>query len=144
LNVQLEAKSWATDHVIGDTVPGAPARWSVATQIWMEENEFYGAEVAYQEDDYAWAKPIPLGKEDLLKHIAGLDPEFSFVAQTDHTMLGSGTEQAIRDMALKLLRTGSKIPGRFQIMGFIHKGTRLANIELFYQLAKEYGMIEKT
>lgn len=322
LNVQLEAKSWAANHVFGDTIPGAPERWSVATQIWMEENEFYGAEVAYQEDDYAWAKPIPLGKEDLLKHIAELDPdvqvrknsafkmynalkelsagktfqdrpvdiaapgvithgiftkaaelrgleqlcmdicedpdwvdkylttftdktiariqayhklihgmelqlpmddgyriyddsmqmisaevyerfvlphhrkllstlakgersihlcghssqhyeilhdklgirsidgpgvfvdhgkylhefgpEFSFVAQTDHTVLGSGTKQAVADMALKLLRPGAKIPGRFQIMGFIHKETRLANIELFYQLAKEHGRIEKT
>ncbi|MFA5857755.1 MAG: uroporphyrinogen decarboxylase family protein [Elusimicrobiota bacterium] len=321
LEVQLETKNFVANNIIGDSVPGIPDRWGVSVQLWMEENEFYDAEVVYQENDYAWAKCLPLSKEDLLKHLADLDPEvqvkknsaykmylslcelaegkmfldkpiniavpggsthgiftkaaelrgleqmcmdiyddpewvekylslftektiarikawhkiirgtelqipsnsrfhicddsiqmisqdvyeqfvlphhlklynsfnrsgrgmhlcgrsmqhyktlhdklgilcidgpgvfadhgeylkefgggFSFQAQTDHTVLGLGTAEQIEDMVKQLLRPETKIPGRFNIIGFIHKETRLENIELCYNLVRKYGIIDK-
>ena len=75
LKVQLEGQRWFRDNVAGDMIPGYPERWPIVIQEWMDENEFFGCEVVYQEDDYAWALPLPLDKESLLKHIADLDPE---------------------------------------------------------------------
>lgn len=75
LNAQLEGNHWFANNIIGDMIPGIPDKWIVNTVHWMEENEFFGCDVVYQENDYAWAKPLLMGKEDLLKHIATLDPE---------------------------------------------------------------------
>ncbi|MHB0878358.1 MAG: uroporphyrinogen decarboxylase family protein [Anaerolineae bacterium] len=75
LKAQLQGRRWMAEHVRGDTAPGVPERWHVGVQLWMEENEFYGCEVQYQEDDFAWADPLPLSKDDLLPYLADLDPE---------------------------------------------------------------------
>ena len=73
LKAQLEGKRWFCENVIGDAPPGLPERWTVGVQHWMEENEFFGCEVVYQEDDYAWGMPLPLERNDLLRHIARID-----------------------------------------------------------------------
>jgi len=75
LNTQLEGKLWFCSNVIGDIQPGPPERWQISIQLWMEENEFFGCEVQYQDDDYAWGKPLPLDKEHLLLHLSEIDPE---------------------------------------------------------------------
>ena len=75
LEAQLEGRRWFCDNIAGDMIPGYPERWPIVVQEWMDENEFFGCEVIYQEDDYAWALPLPLDKESLLRHIADIDPE---------------------------------------------------------------------
>jgi len=75
LDAQLEGRRWFCDNIAGDMIPGYPERWGIGVQEWMDENEFFGCEVIYQEDDYAWALPLPMDKESLLGHIADLDSE---------------------------------------------------------------------
>jgi hypothetical protein len=75
LYAQLQGKLWFCNNVIGDMLPGPPDKWDVGVQLWMEENEFFGCEVQYQEDDYAWGMPLQLGREDLLDYLADIDPE---------------------------------------------------------------------
>ncbi|HOS91903.1 MAG TPA: uroporphyrinogen decarboxylase family protein [Armatimonadota bacterium] len=75
LKAQLEGKRWFCEHVEGDMPPGLPDEWALAVQLWMEEDEFFGCEVIYQEDDYAWARPLDLDNHSLLAWIADLDPE---------------------------------------------------------------------
>jgi hypothetical protein len=75
LRAQLAGKRWLATQVVGDMATGIPDRWDVGTQIWMEENEFFGCQVIYQEDDYAWSHPLPYDSDDLLRHIADIDPE---------------------------------------------------------------------
>lgn len=319
LNAQLQGNYRFVNQVIGDMAPGIPAAWNVNTVHWMEENEFFGCEVVYQENDYAWARPLPFGKRDLLKHIADIDPEvqvrknsayklylalkeltegrsfadrpinilmpgigtqgiftkaaeirglellcmdmvddpewfeeylsliteksiarskawyrlinnqelmpseigflgcddsiqmisadfyerlvlpchekyfsaftkgwrgihlcgksmqhyrvlhdklgisiidgpglfadhgyylrelgpdFSIIAQFDHTILALGSEREIEEMVQKFMRPETKLPGRFMVKGYIHRLTKLENVSLCYRLAKEYGMIE--
>jgi len=74
LRAQLEGKRWFADNVIGDMRPGPPNTWNIGVQLWMHENEFFGCEVVYQADDYAWGLPLDLPREDLLQHLADLDP----------------------------------------------------------------------
>lgn len=75
LKAQLEGRLWVSNNIIGDMRPGPPEHWHIGIQLWMEENEFFGCEVVYQEDDYAWAKPLPLAGEDLLHYLSDIDPE---------------------------------------------------------------------
>jgi hypothetical protein len=75
MNAQLEGNAWFANNIICDLVPGEPDTWEVSAIHWMEENEYFGCEVVYQENDYAWALPSTLSKQDLLKHIADLDPD---------------------------------------------------------------------
>ena len=74
LEAQLEGQRWIRDNVVADQVTQAD-RWNVVVQLWMEENEFYGCDVAYQEDEYAWALPLDLEREELLARCAGVDTE---------------------------------------------------------------------
>lgn len=75
LKVQLEGRKWFIENVIGDMTPCLPDRWQVGVVLWMEENEFFGCDVVYQEHDFAWGVPLPFGREDLLSYIADLNPE---------------------------------------------------------------------
>jgi hypothetical protein len=75
LKAQLEGKLWFCQNVIGDMMPGPPDQWNVSVQLWMEEDEFFGCDVIYQEDDYAWAKPLLLDKESLLYYLSDIHPE---------------------------------------------------------------------
>jgi len=75
LMAQLAGQRWFCQNVVGDTAPGFPQSWVVSVRHWMEENEFFGCELIYQDDDYAWARPLPLGRDDLLHYLADIDPE---------------------------------------------------------------------
>ena len=74
LRVQLEGQRWFREHIIGDMPPGPPETWQVGLQLWMEENAFFGAEIVYQDDDYAWGLPLSLGREDWPAYLGDLDP----------------------------------------------------------------------
>jgi hypothetical protein len=71
---QVRGRKWFIEHVITDMSPLPPEKWAVGVQLWMEENEFFGCEVVYQEDNYAWGMPLELSKTDLLSYLADLDP----------------------------------------------------------------------
>lgn len=73
LKTQLDGIRWFSRNVPGD-MP-LPRQWDVAVQLWMAENAFFGCDVVYQEDDYAWAKPLPLSRDELLHYLGDLDPE---------------------------------------------------------------------
>lgn len=102
LTAQLEGNLWFANNVIGDMVPGIPDHWDVRTVHWMEENEFFGCDVAYQENDYAWAKPLTLSKQDLLKHIADIDPDAQVRKNSAYRLY----------LALKDLTDGKTFAGR--------------------------------
>lgn len=74
LSVQLEGRRWFCTHVVGDMRPGLPETWELGVQLWMEENEFFGSQVVYQEDDYAWGMPRTLDRADWLADLRDLDP----------------------------------------------------------------------
>ncbi|MFH1569032.1 MAG: uroporphyrinogen decarboxylase family protein [Gemmatimonadota bacterium] len=74
LRAQLEGRRWFGEHVVGDMAP-APSQWDVGVQLWMAEDEYFGCRTRYQEDDYAWSAPLPLDRDDLLRHLADLDAE---------------------------------------------------------------------
>jgi len=75
LDVQLRNQEWIRTHVVHDAPLGLPDEWWVAPAGWMHENEFYGAEVRLQDNDYAWGLPIELPKRKLIEHLRGLDAE---------------------------------------------------------------------
>lgn len=71
-----------------------------------------------------------------------LGPDFAFNAQTNHTVLATDSEDEIRRMMQGLLTPGAKLPGRFQILGYITKDTPTRNLEVCYQAGREYGSIQ--
>jgi hypothetical protein len=75
LHAQLRAQLWAEEHVLDDTLPDLQERWIVRVRSWMQENEFFGCPVVYQEDDFAWGQPVPLARGDLLGYLTDIDPE---------------------------------------------------------------------
>jgi hypothetical protein len=94
LRAQLEGLRWFSENVVGDMPPGLPDRWHVGVREWMSENEFFGCEVVYQENDYAWALPLPLDRDSLLRHIADIDPEEAVRRNAGYRMY-----QALRELA---------------------------------------------
>lgn len=83
VRVQLLSQQWAQENVQTDelvvfrqNVPTTSAvAWTVAPPRWMDENEFYGARIAMQEDDYSWGQPISLSKNGLLRRLQAIDVE---------------------------------------------------------------------
>ena len=74
IQVQLDSQDWIRTNVRHDAEMGPHDVWRVAPARWMTENEFLGAEVLVQEDDYAWGQPIPATKSELLKRLQGIAP----------------------------------------------------------------------
>ena len=102
LRAQLQGKLWFSENVVCDLPPGLPDRWVIGVQNWMDENEFFGCEVVYQEDDYAWALPLDMERDDLLRHLSGLDPEDRIRRSSTFRMY----------QALKELAQGMEFEGR--------------------------------
>lgn len=73
LQAQLVGRRWFAEHVVGDMPP--VGRWEIGVQLWMEEDEYFGCQTVYQEDDYAWARPLAMDRDRLLAHLEDLDPE---------------------------------------------------------------------
>ncbi|MCC6444791.1 MAG: hypothetical protein IT210_15190 [Armatimonadetes bacterium] len=117
LEVQLKGKLWFAEQVRGDMRPGLPDVWTVQPQHWMEEDEFFGCEIAYQENDYAWGKPLDLEKEALLDHLSGLDADervrrnSAFRLYTALKDLAQG--MAFRDRPVAVARPGGSTQGPF-------------------------------
>jgi len=75
IEVQLVTTEWILNNIEQDSRMGPPENgWHIAPVRWMAEREYFGCEVVYQENDYAWAKPLPLGKKELLKEIRSINP----------------------------------------------------------------------
>ena len=75
LNAQLETEKVFRETVVHDREMGLPSgSWMVTPQFWMAEREYFGATVHFQEDDYAWADPLDLGKAELIERVRGIDP----------------------------------------------------------------------
>ena len=73
--VQLETAKWWMNNIVHDGRMGLPKEhWTIHPQLWMVEKEFFGCQAVYQENDYAWAKPISAPKEDLLAMLWDIDP----------------------------------------------------------------------
>ncbi|HOX37656.1 MAG TPA: uroporphyrinogen decarboxylase family protein [Candidatus Brocadiia bacterium] len=75
LDVYLAGLKWECDNIRADRAVSYPDRWRVCPRLWMEENQFFGCQVVYQENDYAWAKSLEGSKSDLLARIADTDAE---------------------------------------------------------------------
>ena len=117
LKTQLEGKLWFCKNVIGDMIPGIPDRWYIGLQLWMEENEFFGCDVIYQDDDYAWGKPLPLCKDDLLHYISDIDPEENIKKSHTFSMYQSLVELAddmtFEGKPVEIVRPGGGTHGIF-------------------------------
>ena len=75
LRVLLEGAAWLADNVVADHRIGPPDEaWTVTPRFWMDEPEFFGCDVAVQENDFAWSRPLECSKDDLLARIADIDP----------------------------------------------------------------------
>ncbi len=97
LRAQLDGSHWFRHHVIGDHAVGLPDRWIVVVQHWMEENAYFGCDVTYQDDDYAWGQPLDLSKQELLAHIRNIDPEERIQATETYRLY-----QELRDLTTDL------------------------------------------
>lgn len=74
LEVSLRGAAWFAANVVGDQNRGSPEVWSVGPRFWMDESEFFGCEVVIQEDTFAWSKPLPGAKGELLRRLADIEP----------------------------------------------------------------------
>jgi hypothetical protein len=66
---------------------------------------------------------------------------FAFQAQVDHSILERGDAAQIEAMMCGLLRPECRIPGRFQLMGFVTRHTPLGSLCACYRAAREHGKI---
>ncbi len=117
LKAQLEGKAWFINSVMGDMSPLLPEKWYIGLQLWMEENEFFGCEVIYQENDYAWALPLKKSKDDLLSHIADIDPDECIRKSHAYKMYQSLKEisegMTFEDRPIEIVRPGQGTHGIF-------------------------------
>jgi hypothetical protein len=75
------------------------------------------------------------------RYLDELGEEFSLEAQMDNIVLKNGTPSQVEEMMQGLLTSRAKKPGRFQILGFINRGTPKANIQAAYEAGLKYGKI---
>jgi len=100
LRAQLEGPLWFKRNVRSDSPPGLPERWDVGVQLWMEENDFFGCQVLYQEDDYAWALPFDGSKTELLEHLDGMDVE-ECIKKTDAFRMFESLKGLVQDLTFE-------------------------------------------
>ena len=70
----LAGQKWERDNLEADQPKSYPDIWRVSPRLWMHENEFFGCDVIYQQDDYAWALPLKKNKQDILDSIQDIYP----------------------------------------------------------------------
>ncbi|MHB9034220.1 MAG: hypothetical protein ACYC6L_14370, partial [Anaerolineae bacterium] len=68
-------------------------------------------------------------------------PKLRFNAQFDHPMVTNGSPAAIEAMVQGLLQPGARVPGRFNIVGFVERDTPLENIRIAYQAGIQAGQV---
>ena len=117
LRAQLEGQLWFRRNVVGDTQSGLPDTWRVIVRDWMEENDFCGCKVVYQEDDYAWGLPLEIAKEDLLGYLRNLDPERQVKRSHSYRMYCAMQEltdgMTFHDRPVKVVPPGGGTTGLF-------------------------------
>ncbi len=77
------------------------------------------------------------------KWLARLGPDFAFNAQVDHSVLMEGTPSQVREHVRQLLAPGAKLPGRFQVLGYLVRQTPLANAWACYEAGLDFGSCEE-
>jgi len=113
LDIQLRSQEWVRTTVLQDAEMGLPDTWTVCPPSWMDENEFLGAEIVVQEDDYSWGRPLPLGKGELLRHLGSLDAETQvrsgklYRQWTEMQRVAEGREHHGRPVQVAALPVGS-------------------------------------
>lgn len=117
LRVQLEGQLWFRTHVFGDMAPGLPETWPVIVRDWMDENDFFGCRVVYQEDDYAWGLPLEVAKADLLPFMRDLDPDRQVRNSHSYRLYCAMTDLAegmtFRDRPVRIVPPGGSTTGVF-------------------------------
>ena len=78
---------------------------------------------------------------DHAKYLEEFGPDFSFTGRLNTTTECFGDEPAIRDMIVRLMTPGAKQPGRFSLLGYVQRDSRLDAVRLIYSLIKQYGKI---
>ncbi|MBU4291773.1 MAG: hypothetical protein KKG09_03705 [Verrucomicrobia bacterium] len=73
IEIQLQSQDWIIRNIVHDKLMEPPVTWQVCPPNWMAENEFLGAEVVTQENDYSWSHPLDLPKPKLLAMLRGID-----------------------------------------------------------------------
>ncbi|PIZ17692.1 hypothetical protein COY52_03330, partial [Candidatus Desantisbacteria bacterium CG_4_10_14_0_8_um_filter_48_22] len=73
VEIQLDGQKWVRENVLQDAEMGIPQEWNISPPCWMGENEFFGADIVVQENDYSWGMPLELSKAELLKKLQGID-----------------------------------------------------------------------
>lgn len=73
LEVQLRMGKLWREWCPQDAERGLPEFWGVTPGSWTAEREYFGAEVVYQEHDYAWTKPLDLSKAALVERVRGIE-----------------------------------------------------------------------
>ena len=59
----------------------------------------------------------------------------------DHGVLEQGTPEQVSIMMRDLMAEDAKVPGRFQLMGFVNRVTPLENVRACYEAGREFGRI---
>jgi hypothetical protein len=78
---------------------------------------------------------------DHAAYLARYGAGFSFAAQMDHGVLEQGTPEQVRQMVRGLMTGGARVPGRFQVMGFVNRVTPLENVRAAYEAGRAFGRI---
>jgi len=134
LKAQLEGQRWLRENVICDMDPRPPDVWHVGVQLWMEENAYFGCQVVYQENDYAWGLPIDMDKDRLLCHLDAIDPEQTVRGGEAYAMYqslcGLAAEFRFMDRPVRLVPPGNSTHGLFTKACEIRGHDRLC-IDLF-------------
>ena len=97
VEIQLDGQKWVRENVLQDAEMGIPQEWNISPPCWMGENEFFGADIVVQENDYSWGMPLELSKAELLKKLQGIDVKERVQAWTPFRHYTEMTE-LVKDM----------------------------------------------
>ena len=75
VDVQLDGQKWVRENVMQDAEIGIPREWTISPPCWMGENEFFGADIVVQENDYSWGMPLNASKSELIKKLKAIDAQ---------------------------------------------------------------------
>jgi len=91
--VQLDGLRWIANNIVGDQHMGHDeGTITIQVKEWMLENEFFGSEVIYQENDRAWGQCIDIKDEDLLSYFEDIDPSKALKQTNSYRMYVRLTE----------------------------------------------------
>jgi hypothetical protein len=69
-------------------------------------------------------------------------PELAVNAQTDHSLLLTGSEDVVAEGLRRQMSPAFRQAGRVHVMGYAGPGTPMANVRAMYEAGKHYGAID--